>query len=158
VAGYAHIVRRQLHDIDAAIGRLPATSRLLPLVTDHHQYRIRPAVHYALWHTIRTSSRVGGMFSRSGIREGDASYPHFSHIEIRPPMYFPLATWGVDQYAPLDCGRVRRDYDYVVQVGTDARAGALIAQCAREAFAIRDVRVYQVSVAAAGGQPAGVVR
>jgi hypothetical protein len=73
-------------------------------------------------------------------------------------MYFPLATWGVEQYTPLDCGRVRRDYDYVVQVGTDARAGALIAQCARETFAIDDVRVYQVSGAPAGGEPAGAVR
>jgi hypothetical protein len=158
VAGYAHSVRRQLHDIDVAIERVPATARLLPLVTDHHEYRLRPAVHYTLWHTIRTSSQVGGMFSRSGIREGDASYPHFSHIEIRPPMYFPLATWGVEQYTPLDCARVRRDYDYVVQVGTDTRAGALIARCARETFEIDDdVRVYQVSGPPGGGRPASAV-
>jgi hypothetical protein len=161
VAAYAHVIRRQLHDFDVALSRVPPTARLLPLVTDRHRFRVRPYFHYALWHTIRTSSRVGGLFSREGTREGDPTYTHLSHFDVRSSLYFPLAGWGVDYFEPLDCVRVRRDYDYILQAGQDARAGRLIEQCGRELFSVGDIRVYRVRSATSerrSTRSAGVAR
>jgi hypothetical protein len=147
VAGYANVIRRQLHDFDVALGRLPPTARLLPLVSDHHQFRVRPYFHYALWHTIRTSSRVGGLFSREGTREGDPTYTHLDYFDVRSSLYFPLAAWGVESFEPLDCERVRRDYDYILQAGLDAKAGRAIERCGSVAFTVGDFRVYRVNPA-----------
>ncbi len=147
VAGYANVIRRQLHDFDVALRRLPPTARLLPLVSDRHQLRVRPYFHYALWHTIRTSSRVGGLFSREGTREGDPTYTHLNHFDVRSSLYFPLATWGTESFEPLDCRRVRRDYDYILQAGLDARARRLIERCGNQAFTVGDIAVYRVRAA-----------
>jgi hypothetical protein len=145
VAGYASGIRRQLRDFDVTLSRLPLTARLLPLVTDGHAFRIRPYFHYALWHTIKTSRPVGGLFSRVGTREGDPTYPHLNHFTVHPALYFPLARWGVELYEPLDCERIRRDYDYILQAGVDAKAGRLIERCSREAFTIGEFKVYHVT-------------
>jgi len=144
VAGYARTIRRQLHDVDTTLLQLPAEARLLPLVADHHRFRARPYVHYALWHTIRNSSPVGGLFSRSGTREGDPTYTHLSHFDLKAPLYYPASTWGVDTFDPLDCRRVHRDYDYVLLAGWNPRAGQLIDDCGQEVFRQGEVRLYQV--------------
>jgi len=144
VGAYARIIGRQLDDVDATLSQLPTQARLLPLVADQHRFRVRPYVHYALWHTIRTSSPVGGLFSRSGIREGDATYTHLNHFDVQAPLYYPVSSWGVDTFPPLDCRRVRRDYDYILLAGWDARAGQLIDECGRQVFRTGEVRLYRV--------------
>jgi len=145
VAWYARIIRHELHEFDLALARLPAGSRVLPLVSDHRRFRVRPYYHYALWHTIRTSGQVGGLFSRDGTRENDGTYTHLSHFELRHVPYFPVYDWGTTLFQPLDCPKVKRDYDYVLQAGRDSQARALIVRCATAAFVAGDITVYRVT-------------
>lgn len=146
VAWYARGVRHQLHDFDIALTHLPPGARVLPLVSDHRRYRVRPYYHYAMWHTIWTSGRVGGLFSRDGVREGDGTYTHLSHFEIQHVPYLPVYDWGTTVFDPLDCVRVGRDYDYVLQAGQDSTARALIERCAAPAFTVGDITGYRVAV------------
>jgi len=145
VAWYARVIRHQLHDFDIALAQLPRGARVLPLVSDDRRYRVRPYYHYAMWHTIRTSGRVGGLFSRDGAREGDGTYTHLSHFEVEQVPYFPLYDWGTTIFDPLDCGRIARDYDYVIQAGQDPRARSLIERCATPAFIVGDIAGYRVA-------------
>jgi hypothetical protein len=150
VGVYAGRIHGQLQAFDVALDRLPRDARLLPLVTETRRLRVRPYLHYALWHTIRTSSQVGGLFSRRGAREGDPTYPHFAHFDLQRSLYFPLYGWAIQSYEPLDCRRVRRDYDYVVQAGPDPKAGRLISRCARPVFTLQDITIYRVMPGDAG--------
>lgn len=144
VAGYARLIRRELQEFDVALAQLPAGSRVLPLVSDHRRFRVRPYYHYALWHTIRTSGQVGGLFSRDGTREDDGTYTHLSHFKLRHVPYFPVYDWGTTLFQPLDCRKVERDYDYVLQAGRDSEARALIVRCAAPAFEAGEITVYRV--------------
>jgi hypothetical protein len=125
------------------------------LVTETRKLRVRPYLHYALWHTIRTSSQVGGLFSRWGEREGDPVSPHYAHFDLQRPLYYPRYSWAIKAYEPLDCRRVRRDYDYVVQAGHDSQAGGLIGRCAHPVFTVKDITVYRVLPGDAGGASTG---
>ena len=144
VGWYAGAIRGRLTDFDTALERLPRTARVLPFVADQREFRVRPYYHYALWHTIRTSSQVGGLFSRDGVREGEGTYTHLSHFRIHPVPYFPLYDWGTTVFDPLDCRRIARDYDYIVQAGVNPVVRELIERCGVETFTVGDITAYRV--------------
>jgi hypothetical protein len=145
-------IDRELTELDRAIERLPASTRVLPLISDHGRHgRVQPYLHYTLWHTIRKQGRVPGLFSAAGARESQPAYPHFSHFRVLRRAYLPDGAWGVRTWEPLNCARIRQDYDYVLQAGENASAEALIRQCAVEVFRIGEVTVYRVPTSSSEG-------
>ena len=142
VRRYAVEIDRELADLDRALERLPEGTRVLPLVSDQGRHgHLIPYLHFTLWHVIRNEGRVPGLFSATGTRESDPAYPHFNHFRVVHPPYLPDAGWGVRTWDPLDCGRIRRDYDYVLEAGADDRAQRLIEQCAAVEFRSGEVTV-----------------
>jgi hypothetical protein len=138
----------ELTDLDHALGQLPARTRVLPLISDQDRHgRVQPYLHYTLWHIIRKQGRVPGLFSASGARPSQPAYPHFSHFRVLRRAYLPDGSWGVRSWEPLNCARIRQDYDYVLEAGEDAAAKALILKCAPEVFRVGEITVYRVPTA-----------
>jgi hypothetical protein len=154
VRHYAVAIDRELTDMDRALDKLPSGSRVLPLVTDQRQHgHIIPYLHFALWHTIRKDGRVPGLFSGRGARENDPLYPHLNHFRALRLSYLPDGEWGVTNWEPLDCRRIRDDYDYVLQAGKDDRAEELIERCAAESYRVGEATVYRVAGTSAPAAP-----
>jgi hypothetical protein len=148
VRHYSADIDRELIEFDSVLARLPPGSRVLPLVSDQGRHgHVIPYLHFALWHVIRKHGRVPGLFSANGTRESDPAYPHFNHFRVIRPPYLPDAGWGVRTWAPLDCSRVRHDYDFVLQAGSDDRATRMIEQCAPRVLRAGEITVYRVATA-----------
>lgn len=138
-------IDRELSAYDEVLRRVPAESRILPLVSDHFRDgHLRPYFHYALWHTVDTGAKVAGLFARDGVLEGQETWRHFDHFVLDRPFYFPVYDWGSRMFTPLDCRRIHQDYDLIVQAGSDATARARIEACATLASRIGDITVYRV--------------
>ncbi|MDQ6926885.1 MAG: hypothetical protein M3154_11715, partial [Candidatus Eremiobacteraeota bacterium] len=69
---YGRAIDADLAAFDRALARLPAGTRVLPLVTHvrRHGVRIAPYRHYAMWHVINAGGRVPGLFTFDGVMEG----------------------------------------------------------------------------------------
>jgi hypothetical protein len=144
-------IDRELDGYDAVLARLPHESRVLPTVSD--QFRdghVRPYYHFALWLTITKNARVAGLFTRDGAQAGQETWRHFDHFRLRHPFYSPSYEWGSRTFEPLDCAKIRTDYDVVIQAGREERAASRIRACAREEFRTGEITVYRVTPSATG--------
>jgi len=142
---------RRLDDFDAALRHVPATARLMPLISDQRSYpRVGPYQQYAQWHTIRGGGPVPGRWTSRGAREGEPPSPHLRHFVVKESRYLPPLQWGTTDASPLDWDRINKEHDYIVQFSDDPSIPAYVAAHAREVARAGDVRVYKV----AGPRPA----
>lgn len=145
IAVFAHRTNERLDRFDAVLAALPARRRLLPLVTDRNRpAAMSPYLHYSLWYTIRKKGQVASLFTRTGEYEGASPWYHLNHFRSEPTPYFPSYAWGVTLFTPLNCGRIQREYDFILQAGKNGRAAQLIGKCAVEALRLGDVTLYRV--------------
>jgi hypothetical protein len=137
-----------LDEYDALLHDLPKDSRILALVGGSRQYaRLEPYLHYALWHTVETGSRVGGLFSAVVEPPGKPRVValQFAHFRETDPPFAVFDPWRAAGAPPLPWPRLAREYDYVLQAGEDAELSDLIA--AGSCLATRRGRIaaYRIS-------------
>lgn len=147
---YGRRIDSQLNTFDSVLSRLPSDARLLPIVGGERRYgRVDPFLHYALWHTVNTGSRVGGIFSYViqpiGQRvKVSIQFAHFRQTDISYAFYNP---WRESGMPGVEWPTVRTQYDFVIQAGTDAALSTMLLSGA----CITD-RQGSVSVYAVGGK------
>ncbi|HET7553656.1 MAG TPA: hypothetical protein VFK04_20345 [Gemmatimonadaceae bacterium] len=149
VLAYARAMDPKLDEYDQLIARIPAETRVLPLIANHLTHpRVDPYQQYAFWHIIRNRGQVPGLWSYS--HRGSSASDHepklvyFRHFDVLVHPYLPAARWGTTDFSPLDWGRIARDYDYIIQAGDDERAGSILRAHATERARVGVMTLYEV--------------
>ncbi len=145
VLAYARTMDTRLDEYDQLIARIPAETRILPIVADHlTRPRVDPYQQYAFWHIIRNRGEVPGLWSYTGVSDDSPKLVYFRHFEVLVHPYLPAARWGTADFSPLDWERIARDYDYIVQAGDDQRAGSILGAHATERARVGAMTLYEV--------------
>ena len=153
--GFGVRIDRELDDYDALLARLPAGARVLPLVGGPPHYaRVEPYLHYALWRTTDTGSRVGGLFSyivepAGRPRTVSVQFAHFRELD---PSYTIFDPWRKAGSPSLPWPVIRSEYDFVIQAGADSALGSMLAEGACAGDRQGAITAYAVG-AACGYQP-----
>jgi hypothetical protein len=145
VLAYTRTMDAKLDEYDQLIARIPAETRILPIVADHlTRPRVDPYQQYAFWHIIRNRGQVPGLWSYTGVSDDSPKLVYFRHFEVLVHPYLPAARWGTTDFSPLDWDRISRDYDYIVQAGDDQRAGSILGAHATEKARVGAMTLYEV--------------
>jgi hypothetical protein len=68
------------------------------------------------------------------------------HFRLNAPLlYAPDIDWGTKIFTPLDWRQIDRDYGYIVQMGDNRRASALIETRAARMAQVGETTVYKVT-------------
>jgi hypothetical protein len=140
-------IEHGLTDYSLVLEQVPPGSRVLPLEADPGRYgkRVFPYRHYAFWYVIEQGGRVPGLFNANGEGNGRPRHNFLKHFAERDHLYEPGERWGTDEFTALDWSQIDRDYDYIIEAGTDPRATRLIDAHTQELARAGDVTLFQVS-------------
>jgi hypothetical protein len=149
VLAYARAMDPKLDEYDQLIARIPAETRVLPLIANHLTHpRVDPYQQYAFWHIIRNRGEVPGLWSYSyrgsSASDHEPKLVYFRHFDVLVHPYLPAARWGTTDFSPLDWDRISRDYDYIIQAGDDERAGSVLRAHATEKARVGVMTLYEV--------------
>ena len=130
----------KLVDCQTALRQIPPGQNVLPLVSDHLLYgRLLPYQHFALWYMIDGHGRVPRLLNWP-----EATF--YWHFRLNAPLlYAPDLDWGTKIFTPLDWRQIDRDYGYIVQMGDNRRASALIETRAARMAQVGETTVYKVT-------------
>jgi hypothetical protein len=158
VFAYARANDPKLDEYDQLIARIPAETRVLPIIANHLTHpRVDPYQQYAFWHIIRNRGQVPGLWSYS-MSDDAPKLVHFRHFEVLVHPYLPAARWGTADFSPLDWEKIARDYDYIVQAGDDERAGSILGAHATEKARVGVMTLYRVEAPAAAAAAAAAAK
>jgi hypothetical protein len=145
VLAYARAMDARLDDYDRLIARIPAETRVLPIIADRLTHpRVDPYQQYAFWHIIRNRGQVPGLWSYTGVSDGSPKLVYFRHFEVLVHRYLPPVRWGTADFSPLDWEKISRDYDYIVQAGDDERASSILGAHSTEKARVGAMTLYEV--------------
>jgi MFS family permease len=149
VLAYARAMDPKLDEYDQLIARIPAETRVLPIIANHLTHpRVDPYQQYAFWHIIRNRGEVPGLWSYSyrgsSASDHEPKLVYFRHFDVLVHPYLPAARWGTTDFSPLDWDRISRDYDYIIQAGDDERAGSVLRAHATEKARVGVMTLYEV--------------
>lgn len=137
----------RLDDFDTLLHELPKDSRILALVGGPRQYaRVEPYLHYALWHTVETGSRVGGLFSAVVEPPGKPQVVslQFAHFREMDPPFAVYDPWRAAGEPALPWPRLNREYDFLLQAGEDPELSDLIAAGSCLAMRRGSIAAYRI--------------